>query len=502
MFQQEEVRRRPRRLSLSVRVSLLLIVTAILPLLLTISISEWQSRPTLTNQARLVMETDAKTHAQLINTYFTQRLLDVQAFMQISVVQRFLSNPTMYRAEAPTILEGAQVLGDRDKDTHYINIALFDPQGNPLIYTPTKPPLHGQYLLPPEDVTQLSTTGKPFTSAVYYNTTTRQASVDIYAVSYSFALKKVLGFIRGTMLLNYVWGIVNSETGTNGSGSYAFILDQNGVRIADPNASRRFTAIAPLDDQTQQTISDEARYGTSGPVSVLADDTLNNIQHQASPATTFEMQPNGQKESFQVTRQVLTAIPWTYFVLSPVNTIVAVANQQLMTTALIALLVLIPAALFGLVVARRFTGPILASVGDLRSNSYALNTLATKQKNAANEQMWVVDSSQVGLHSVQYYNDAARVASRKLNDLSDGLMQRLPELDEWGAKQIVAQIKDAAQYIERAVDYQNTSNQKMSTAIKVTTQVTEQLVSGATSAEEASGRLDRVVNQLRQVVGR
>lgn len=49
---------------------------------------------------------------------------------------------------------------------------------------------------------------------------------------------------------------------------------------------------------------------------------------------------------------------------------------------------------------------------------------------------------------------------------------------------------------------QETSKQKLATAIRVMTQVNEQLVMGATSATDAATQLEEVVNQLREVVGK
>ena len=109
------------------------------------------------------------------------------------------------------------------------------------------------------------------------------------------------------------------------------------------------------------------------------------------------MTPGGQSGMFQVAQSTLTMVPWTYFVLSPVSTVTAVANQQLFNTVVIAFIVLELAAFTGLLVGQLITRPILRSVERLRSNSGALNRLATKQQSAAPEQMWVVDSSQVGL---------------------------------------------------------------------------------------------------------
>jgi methyl-accepting chemotaxis protein len=59
-----------------------------------------------------------------------------------------------------------------------------------------------------------------------------------------------------------------------------------------------------------------------------------------------------------------------------------------------------------------------------------------------------------------------------------------------------------ARYIEKAADYQQKSCKTLATAIRVTSQVTEQLILGANSATESSEQLDQVVEQLREVVGR
>ena len=185
-----------------------------------------------------------------------------------------------------------------------------------------------------------------------------------------------------------------------------------------------------------------------------------------------------------------------------IDAVTAVANQQLLITSLITLSVLVLAALLGLGVGQRITQPILRSVEHLRSNSQALNVLATRQQGAASEQTWVVDSSQVGLKSVQYYTDATTIAAHRLSEMSTQLAQRWDQLDEPTAKQALEHIATLARYIEKAAHLQNNSNQKLATAIKVTTQVNEQLTTSATSATDAASQLERVVQQLQQVVGR
>jgi hypothetical protein len=61
----------------------------------------------------------------------------------------------------------------------------------------------------------------------------------------------------------------------------------------------------------------------------------------------------------------MTVVPWTYVVLSPLSTVTAIADQQLLITSLVVLLVLLGAALIGLSVGQRITRPILRAVDSL-----------------------------------------------------------------------------------------------------------------------------------------
>ncbi|MGI9059377.1 MAG: hypothetical protein ACR2H5_12430 [Ktedonobacteraceae bacterium] len=498
MSQQGLTRQRSQRLSLSVRVSFMLMFAAILPLIIIVATSELLSRPALISQANLAMASDASSRTKLIEAYFTERLLDTATLSQVPSLQTFMAAPPGNKDLATHAIYA--LAAGRYRDNHYTIWSLFDMHGNLRLYYPAAPQAHGQYLVPPPYL-QSVTAGKSLVSAVYFDPKTQKASVDIYAPVINTASNSMLGFVRATLTIDYIWDIVNGDH-VNGSGSYAFILDQNGVRIADPNASRRFTAISNLPSQTQQFIASEARYGSKTAVPVLKDTTLANVQSSHQSTSTMQMTPTGQSESFQVTRQTISTVPWTYYVLSPVSTVTAIANQQRLIIVGIALGVLILAAIVGVGIGRRITGPILKSVEYLRGNSQSLNTLASKQQSAAAEQKWVVDSSQIGLQSVQYYTDATLVAAHQLGEIGSELSQHWHQLDAQTAKGALEQMIKTAQYIESAAQYQSSSNQKLSTAIKVTTQVTEQLVTGATSATDAATQLEQVVNQLRDVVGK
>ncbi len=501
MAKRELAPRRRRRLKLSLRISALLMFAALFPLIITVASSELQSRPTLISQANIAMESDAKTRVQLIDAYFTERVLDAATLTQVPTVQSFLGVPPEKETKDLTTRAGYALAAGIFRDKNYGNWSLFDTQSRLRLYYPSKPQPHGQNLVPPEDL-QTVLSGKEFITPVYFDPQTGKGSVDIYAPVALSAPPKLLGFMRATLHIDYVWNIVKNDLGANGTGSYAFILDQNGVRIADTDSSRLFTAIAPVAPDTQQVISNEQRYGSSAKVPVLADQAITDIEHNRHAPSTFPMTPAGQNQVFQVARQKTSVLPWTYFVLSPLSTVTAVADQQLFNTVVIAFFVLILAAVGGFWLGRQISRPIQNSVEYLHRNSQALNTLATRQASAATEQTWVVDSSQVGVQSVQYYTNATSSAAHQMNQMGTELERRWHELDIQTVRQALGQMITAAQYIEKAADHQTSSNQKLATAIKVTTQVTEQLAMGATSAADAATQLEDVVGQLEDVVGK
>jgi methyl-accepting chemotaxis protein len=115
----------------------------------------------------------------------------------------------------------------------------------------------------------------------------------------------------------------------------------------------------------------------------------------------------------------------------------------------------------------------------------------------------MIESSQMGLQSLQYYTNATGVAARRLNSVGLQLLQQEQYLDPRSqVKQNLKEVTATAVYIQNAAAHQDASSKDLATAIRVTTQVAEQLATGAESATNASLQLEQVVEQLREIVGR
>jgi C4-dicarboxylate-specific signal transduction histidine kinase len=495
MVSQQLARRGFLRMSLSTRLTILLILASLLPLLTIVISSQAQSRPVLTDQASKTLGSDAQTHVELFEQFFNEQFALADTVSQDPIIQEYLSGQLAVPAEAQNVL-----LEVYRTNTFFQGVALFDPHGRLLLSSPNVPEKHGKYLFPPDDLKQIIAHPLTLVSPVFYDPTSGKVSVDLY-VPVQTVSNKVLGIVRITLDIDYIQELVSAEQGANGNGSYAFLVDQFGVRIADTNPARRFTAIAPLSTQEQQLVQSEAIYGDTGPVKVEPDPALASIQNSAHPPLSFQMQPAGQKESFQVTRIGLSVVPWTYFVLAPLSSVTAVANQQLQTIAEIAFLVLLLAVGFGLLIGRSIARPLLSAVDALSTNNNALSDLSEKQRAMANEEEWIVDGSQMALRSVDYYTEATHTAVQSLRTMSTELLQDWRRMPPEQVQKGLQQMHATTQYIEKAAGFQLSSREQLMTAIRVMKQVNEQLAAGATAAADAATQEEKVVKQLQDIVG-
>jgi signal transduction histidine kinase len=355
-----------KRLSWSLQLSLLLVLIAIVPLVIAIISSEMLARPALISQASGSMEMQAQTQVHLIDGYLIQHLQDLPALSQLTSVQQFLVDNSSSAREVTS-----ELMMSQHRDMNYKSWSLFDRQGNLRLSYPTAPQPHGQYLILPNIMQQLVPSSRVLVSDVFYSATQDEPSIDMYArvITPDF---QVVGFVRATLGLRHIWNMVDNVPCVNsGENCYAFILDQHGVRIAytNPDASgfthpaALFKAIVPLSPTVLQLIRSENLYGNDQqPVSILYDKTLTEIQQTAVPATTFQIIPVGQSETFQAAMFTSTVVPWSYFLLKPLIKVTIIADEQLLRTSFIAAIVLILAIIIGTIIGNSISSRILYSI--------------------------------------------------------------------------------------------------------------------------------------------
>jgi C4-dicarboxylate-specific signal transduction histidine kinase len=486
-----------RKISLTAQFSVLLVLAAMLPLLITLLGSYFILRPTLLSQAGVAMENDANSNARSLNSYLSKRSQDVAFLGQSSVIQQYLAGSRGLEHQALN-----QLVGGLQLDANYTTWTLFDARGNLLLSYPTAPKSHGLYLVPPSALQQLHNGNKVFFSDVYFDNVTSIPFIDIYTAINGTG-GKLTGIGRATLNLTQVWNAVNTETN---AGGYAMVVDGHGVRIAytitNTLSPALFKGIAPFSPAFAQQIKDENLYGnTLSPVSVMADTSLANVLQNPQGSTVFTETPSLQNQSFQVARAPMQIVPWTYLVLRPVNAITAPANQQELLLFLLGIVVTVLAAFLGLMVSRGATSPILQAVARLTGNSRELKSLADVEQTMSTEQQWIIEGAQTGLNSAQYYAEATGVAAHKLDEIGNILLGNWGKMHPQQARKYLEELIVSAKYIEKATTFQKKSFQDLSSGIRVSTQVTKQLSTNSSKALESATLMEEVVEQLRDVVG-
>lgn len=523
-----------RRLPLTARLSLLVLFAAILPLAAVVGVNDYFARGTLIQQGTESLKTDAAAKSQVIRQYMLERTLDGLALASLPTAQDFLAcsaNPFL----DPTTLDCANALPSyAASSVRAINVGIFrDPnyaiwsiygakgKSFQLLLSTNK---DAESPVAPEDVAPMLA-GGPSISPVYYDPQTKQANVRIYSpIIYTpqGATKPIfVGFLRATLRMDYVYSVVGGELGANGRGSYAFMVDANGVRIADSKPEGLFTAIKPLDAATQQLIANEQRYGSTASVPQenlpdvaatlgattpdstfqTADAAGSTVMYQFArssiPNLTFKIPATPQSPEIDLKVQ----LGWTYFSLSPLSTVTLVADDQLKTSLLSAGVVAILAILLGLLIGRRTASPVQGASGDVENAAVALKLLASRQESSASEQQWVVDACKTGLDSVRYLSDAMNQAARRIMDASNWFNDYWDRLTEDQAKRTVQHLLELSRYVDEAARRQQASSERLDKAITVTIQVSDQLVAGASAATQSADALEHVVSNLQRVVG-
>jgi hypothetical protein len=519
MAAQPRRRRSRSRMSLPVRLSLLALFAALLPVAAVVGINTYLARGALIDQGRQAISTDANAKSALVDAYFTERLADGLTIAGVPTVAPYIVCSTA-GAQAPAALgcdKPAQIALYRDsmvrtvgaaavRDKNYGAVSIFGAHGQFLTSSDTK--LTSATVVPPSsaDFAPVVQQDKQNISPVYYSPQDQHAYVYIYTPvtleNPATQAKTVVGFTRGTLRLDYLWGIVGKESGANGTDSYAFITDGDGIRIASSKQDELFTAVKPLSQTTQTEISSDKRFGSATPVQQLdlpalagsldAGQTEQSFQSVASPDS---------KTEFQFVRIKLATVPWSYFVLSPISTVTQVATDQVKNSLIIAGVIAVLAILIGLIIGSRLSRPVQASVEDLESAALQLHGLASRQEQSAGEQHWVVDACSTGLESVRYLSDAMHQAARRIIDASNWFGDYWNRLTEEQARRTVQHLQELAHYIDEAARRQQLSSERLGKAITVTRQVSDQLVAGAGAANQSAEQLEQVVHDLHRVVG-
>ncbi len=113
----------------------------------------------------------------------------------------------------------------------------------------------------------------------------------------------------------------------------------------------------------------------------------------------------------------------------------------------------------------------------------------------------MIEGTQSGLNTAQYYAEATSVAAQKMDQIGKELLGNWGQMHPQRARKYLEEMLLCTQYIEKAAAFQKKGFDGLASCIRVTTQVTEQLSTNSTKTFESAALLEEVVEQLRKVVG-
>src|SRR5579859_2533349 len=90
-----------RRLSLSLRLSLLLLSAALLPLVAVVGVTNYLARGSLVDQGRTTLSTYASARVDLLDSYLRERVLDGGALASLETVPKLLACVELPPDQAP-----------------------------------------------------------------------------------------------------------------------------------------------------------------------------------------------------------------------------------------------------------------------------------------------------------------------------------------------------------------------------------------------------------------
>jgi len=137
----------------------------------------------------------------------------------------------------------------------------------------------------------------------------------------------LVGVVRSRINLGQIWEFVESDQGSVGAGSRAFLVDDYGIRLAvsetkgnrDKAESLIYKPIAPIDRDTATRLATDKRFGQTSAEQLTIDPLpeLKTVMDTMprSGAVPFRFEASGVEQRAVATR--LESKPWTYVVSMP-----------------------------------------------------------------------------------------------------------------------------------------------------------------------------------------
>jgi methyl-accepting chemotaxis protein len=312
--------------SLSNRIVLFTLISAVLPMLLLTLIINSLSSNNVLNVARERIDAEAIAGIERIELYLRERRSDAQVLAALSFSHDALQSP-----DADTLSAALSPLEAVRESYGYSALSLLDRDGRVLLST--DPALRGQDQSTRPEI-QSALQGAPATSEVRF-----EIGGDTPFVFFTAPVRaengQIIGALSNRMALDHIHAIVDADTGRSGIGSYSVLMDTDGIRLSVPSSPELLMRpIAPLPAATAERLRREQRFADQTNVLIAqASDFPEVISYMrdisaGSERVFFNLLTNDGEASESVVR-ALESVPWFYTHRVPNRSFAAVVNQQM-----------------------------------------------------------------------------------------------------------------------------------------------------------------------------
>ena len=377
----------------TVRVRNKLVLAFLAIALIALALSAWLNLR-LTHQAlqaqnRQALAGAASQTATKLDAFVLDNLNTIRTQSLLPSLAEYLELPPAARAGSQAEIAAGNILDSfRRKDqVHISSYALFDTQGRRLLDTYGST---GKDLWNPPYLEEPLRTGLSSVSSILLSPASGVPSL-YFSSPVRNANGEILGVLRVRYHAHIVQKLIYEQEALLGPGSFAILLDEDLVRIADSHEPGvLYQPLAPLEPPRLERLKAGGRIARQLPASEALPDFLSGIRNMTHTPHFTARAHAGAGEAMLCTAMGMTSRPWTVVFAQPQSAYQNAFQAQLRSSSLLLGGIALIALLVGLVLARTISRPLTTltalagrmAQGDLRqrvqvSSSDEIGTLAS-----------------------------------------------------------------------------------------------------------------------------
>jgi len=342
-----------------------LLVVGVAPIVLVSVVSIRSTRSDLIDLGVTNIQQRSTGTAAALDAYLTNRLEDIMVVARTPDIIRYVvyGDPAIKDAARDALRAAAS------RSQEYESVAIVDLSGR--IAAASVAADEGTDVANREYFLQPKGTGTAYISDPGYSPITKKPAM-YFSAPVKDAQGHVLAIVRSRVNLAAIWNIVEADGGSVGAGAHSVLVDQYGIRLAMSESKGQraqtetaiFRPIAPLDPAVVAQLTQDKRFGSTGPEQLVVD-PLPSLQRAVSGlrAGTAEFGSGTGAAEQRGVVSMLTAKPWAYVIAVPLSTYTKVADDATYNAAAVVAIGLLLSFVVGVWLTRSLVRPLRQLVG-------------------------------------------------------------------------------------------------------------------------------------------